>query len=205
MLNHWREALQQPLHELAQVVHPVGVARVDRPPSALVGATRPPSPCRASASSAATSPTTASLYSARSRCSNSSSVNPALRHRRHFQQQVDVVAHQAVGQHPAAREVLIHPHQGAELLLLVLPERKPPLHHPRDAVVKHRLHLRILPRGKPAFSACHAPCLPHPFPGRKRFLIKGLSIYILGGRDGLRRSDGPGWRRSCRRYRRASR
>jgi len=45
-----------------------------------------------------------------------------------------MIAHEAVSQHPAPGKVLIHPHVGPQLLLVVLPERKPPVHHPADTV-----------------------------------------------------------------------
>ncbi|MFM2171852.1 MAG: hypothetical protein RI957_2081, partial [Verrucomicrobiota bacterium] len=39
-----------------------------------------------------------------------------------------MIRHDAVGQNPATREILIHPQVNAELLPLRVPEHKPPIH-----------------------------------------------------------------------------
>ena len=61
-----------------------------------------------------------------------------------------MVGHDAVGQHPAAGEVLIHPHEGAEFLLFNRSEHEIPADHAGDAVVDRGTFGGILPGGKPA-------------------------------------------------------
>jgi hypothetical protein len=76
--------------------------------------------------------------------------DPVLRQRRHFEQQVEMVVHQAVGGHPAAGKLLGHAHQHAEALLFPRTKHVAPIHHSRDAVVKHRIACRIAPIRQPS-------------------------------------------------------
>ena len=75
-----------------------------------------------------------------------------LRPRRHLQQDVEMIAHQAVSENPATRKILHHPHVNAELLLILRRKGKAPVHHPRNAVVDGRFFLRIRPRNNPSCS-----------------------------------------------------
>ena len=70
--------------------------------------------------------------------------------RRDFQQEVDVVAHDAVGEHAAAGEVLGHAHEGAEFLLVLLAEGEAAVDDARDAMVDGGLGLGISPRDDPS-------------------------------------------------------
>ena len=80
---------------------------------------------------------------------------PAVLHRRNFQQKVEVIAHQAVRNHPAPGEFLLYPHHRAEFLLLLRPNHKPSLHHSRDNVVKNRLLRRFPPPSQPSRTSAH--------------------------------------------------
>ena len=54
----------------------------------------------------------------------------SLRHRWNLKQDMEVVRHHAVGKHPAAAEILHHPHEHPEFPPLLIPEHEPPVNHP---------------------------------------------------------------------------
>ena len=74
-------------------------------------------------------------------------------HRRHLQQQMEVIGHQTVAKNPTTREILLHPQLHPERLAFPRPKYEPPVHHSRDAVVNGRFRHRILSVQHPADEA----------------------------------------------------
>jgi len=85
--------------------------------------------------------------------------NPILRHSRNFQQDVEVIRHHAIRQHPATTEILIHPHKHPERLPLVIPKPEFPVHHPRDTVIYRGFCFLIRPVSHFSYT-----CRIFPFP-----------------------------------------
>jgi hypothetical protein len=80
-------------------------------------------------------------------------------HRTTGQFGLGMVAHQAVSQYPAARKVLIHPHESMKCLFLRWSEHEIPPHHAGDAVVDRGSFGGVLPWGKPACASHNVLCL----------------------------------------------
>src|ERR1035437_4217039 len=93
-----------------------------------------------------------------------------------------MVRHHAIRQYPATREVLIHPHEHPERFAFPLPKHKPPIHHPRNTVVNHRLPRGILPLRQPSGSA-HETIIPPEIALATRF-----STFCLSPCNAHRRS-----------------
>ena len=85
-----------------------------------------------------------------------------------------MIRHDAIGQQPATGEIFIHPQKNPELLPLRIPKHKPPIHHPRNAVVNRRFHQRFFPRDQPSRTT-HAPKLSQSPLIARRILIICLS------------------------------
>ena len=85
-----------------------------------------------------------------------------------------MIRHHAIRQYPAAGEILIHPHIHSERFAFPLLKHKPPIHHPRYAVVNHRLRARILPTRQPS-GFTHVTTLPPETAQSKRFSTFYLS------------------------------
>jgi hypothetical protein len=81
---------------------------------------------------------------------------------------MNVIAHQAVREHSAPREILIHPHVDAELLFLLLPKRELPVNDSVDDVINDRSFVRIFPRSEPA-------CFSHRFDDFEEVTDKDLT------------------------------
>ena len=113
-------------------------------------------------------------------CREASRLRP--RPRRRSQKNVKMVRHDAVGEHPAAGELLGHPHQCAELLLFLAAKSQATFHDPRNHVVNHRILFRILPRGGPSRS-CHAPVYARPGTGAILFLFMACPDILMACPD----------------------
>jgi hypothetical protein len=73
--------------------------------------------------------------------------NATFQHRRHFQQEVEMVGHDSVGENPTARKVLLRLHERPELFALKVRKHESAVYHARYAVVDRRLLRGTLPRG----------------------------------------------------------
>ena len=129
--------------------------------------------------------------------------NATLRHRRHFQQEMEVVGHQAIRQHPATRELLAHAHQHPEMLPFIHLQHELPPHDPAEAVVDHRFRPRILPRHRPSLAVVHdgGRLERGKTPARQIYVIKldflkrldkGPTNESKTSEDGRVRMPGPG-------------
>ncbi|MEX1049378.1 MAG: hypothetical protein WED15_07610 [Akkermansiaceae bacterium] len=103
-----REANQQPFHELAQIVHPVGETGVDLRQAGLVETAVVPSLSRLRQFRRHPGHKCLGIECPEA-LQQQLVAQPTLRHRRDFQQDMEMVGHDAVRQNPAAGKVLIHP------------------------------------------------------------------------------------------------
>ncbi len=150
-----READQQPLHEMAETVHPASETPVNLLHAADVAVHQ---------STLATSrrqffrhPLDETIAIQSPKPFEQLPVrDPSLRHRRNLQKDVKMVRHHAVGKHPAAAEVLVHPHEHPEHLTFLVSEHEAPVHHPGNTVIHRRLRLGISPISQPAVFS-HTP------------------------------------------------
>jgi len=95
-----------------------------------------------------------------------------------------IIAHETICQHPASREILIHPQIRAELFLLLLSEYLAPIHHPRDAMVYHGPLTRVLPWCQPACMSHRIGCgLVVKIAMRQNSPPPSASYRILGTRS----------------------
>ena len=102
-----------------------------------------------------------------------------------------MIRHDAIGQQPATGEIFIHPQKNPELLPLRIPKHKPPIHHPRNAVVNRRFHQRLFPRDQPSRTT-HAPTLSQSPLMARRILIICLSpSHTSKGQRANRLTDEP--------------
>ena len=85
-------------------------------------------------------------------------------------QDVEVIGHDAVGENPAAGEVLLHTHIHAELLTFFVAEDKAAIHDARDAVVDRR-PIRVV------FPCCKPSRAPHVF--NRTLYGQEDKIYLL--------------------------
>ena len=89
-----------------------------------------------------------------------------------------MVAHQAIGNHPAVGEFLLQAHQRPEFLLLLRAESKTSVHDAGNHVVKYRFPGRFPPLGQPARLSHGEELLGQGRDGKKRLRLKACPSVV---------------------------